>query len=286
MPKISGQTQLLGVIGDPIAHTLSPAMHNAALEHLGLNYVYVPFWVKPEQLAVAIAGLDALNVIGFNVTIPHKETILPYLADISDLAQQVGAVNTVYRSEKGWVGTNTDVHGFLTPLRQQSYKWSEIAVLVLGYGGAARAVVTACYDLGCRRLYISGRQTERLEAFVASWPQISLHALPWTERATCLGEVSLVVNTTPMGMSPHTEATPLTAEDLAQLPATAIVYDLIYKPRPTLLLQLAMARGLQTFDGLAMLLHQGAAALECWIGQAAPTAIMATALETALGMDQ
>lgn len=151
MPKISGHTQLLGVIGDPIAHTLSPAMHNAALEHLGLDYVYVPFWVKPQQLGVAIAGLDALNVVGFNVTLPHKETILPYLADVSDLAQQVGAVNTVYRSEKGWVGTNTDVHGFLAPLRQQSYPWSEIAVLVLGYGGAARAVVTACYDLGCRQ---------------------------------------------------------------------------------------------------------------------------------------
>ncbi|QEQ02193.1 shikimate dehydrogenase [Thermosynechococcus sp. B0] len=286
MPKISGHTQLLGVIGDPIAHTLSPAMHNAALEHLGLNYVYVPFGVKSQQLGVAIAGLDALNVVGFNVTIPHKETILPYLADVSDLAQQVGAVNTVYRSEKGWVGTNTDVHGFLAPLRQQSYPWSEIAVLVLGYGGAARAVVTACYDLGCRQIYISGRQGERLEAFVASWPQITLHPLPWSERATCLENVSLVVNTTPIGMSPHTSATPLTAEDLAKLPATAIVYDLIYKPRPTLLLQLAMARGLQTFDGLAMLLHQGAAALEYWIGQPAPTAIMATALETALGREK
>ncbi|WP_297040684.1 shikimate dehydrogenase, partial [Thermosynechococcus sp. OHK43] len=218
--------------------------------------------------------------------IPHKETILPHLADVSDLAQQVGAVNTVYRSEKGWVGTNTDVHGFLAPLRQQSCLWSEMAVLVLGYGGAARAVVTACYDLGCRQIYISGRQRERLEAFVASWPQIPLHPMPWSERATCLAKISLVVNTTPIGMAPHPGATPLAAEDLAKLPATAIVYDLIYKPRPTLLLQLAMARGLQTFDGLAMLLHQGAAALEYWIGQPAPTAIMATALETALGMEK
>ncbi|WP_298614481.1 shikimate dehydrogenase [uncultured Thermosynechococcus sp.] len=285
MPKISGQTQLLGVIGDPIEHTLSPEMHNAALEYLGLNYIYVPFWVKPQQLAGAIAGLDALNVVGFNVTIPHKEAILPYLADVSDLAQQVGAVNTVYRSEKGWVGTNTDVHGFLAPLQQQTYPWSEIAVLVLGYGGAARAVVTACYNLGCRQIYISGRQGERLEAFVTSWPWRTLYPLAWSERATCLEKVSLVVNTTPIGMSPHRDATPLTGEDLARLPDTAIVYDLIYKPRPTLLLQLAMARGLQTLDGLAMLLHQGAAALEYWIGQPAPTAIMATALETALGTE-
>ncbi len=234
----------------------------------------------------AIAGLDALNVVGFNVTIPHKETILPYLAHVSDLAQQVGAVNTVYRSEKGWVGINTDVHGFLAPLRQQSYLWSEIAVLVLGLWGCARAVVTACYDLGCRQIYISGRQGERLEAFVASWPQMTLYPLPWSERATCLEKVSLVVNATPIGMSPQTGATPLTAEDLAKLPTTAIVYDLIYKPRPTLLLQLAMARGLQTFDGLAMLLHQGAAALEYWIGQPAPTAIMATALEAALAVEK
>lgn len=114
-------------------------------------------------------------------------------------------------------------------------------------GVPARAVVTACYDLGCRQIYISGRQRERLQALVASWPQRTLHPLVWSERATCLEKVGLVVNTTPIGMNPHRDATPLTGEDLARLPATAIVYDLIYKPRPTLLLQLAMARGLQTF---------------------------------------
>nr|WP_227517455.1 hypothetical protein [Thermostichus lividus] len=114
MVAISGNTQLLGVIGDPISHTLSPAMHNAALEYLGLDYVYVPFAVKASDLEAAIAGLAALRVVGFNVTIPHKEAIVPHLAAISDLAQQVGAVNTVYRSDQGWVGTNTDVHGFFS----------------------------------------------------------------------------------------------------------------------------------------------------------------------------
>ncbi|WP_448524841.1 shikimate dehydrogenase [Parathermosynechococcus lividus] len=282
MVAISGNTQLLGVIGDPISHTLSPAMHNAALEYLGLDYVYVPFAVKASDLEVAIAGLAALRVVGFNVTIPHKETIVPHLAAISDLAQQVGAVNTVYRSDQGWVGTNTDVHGFLAPLRSLLWNWSDTAVLVLGYGGAARAVVAACHDLGCAQLYVSGRQPERLAAFAASWPSLSVEALPWEARTACLGDIRLVVNTTPIGMSPHREATPLAAEDLAQLPATAVVYDLIYKPRPTLLLQLAMARQLHTIDGLTMLLHQGAAALEHWLGQPAPTAVMATALEAAL----
>ncbi len=257
-------------------------MHNAALSHLGLDYVYVPFAVEASQLERAIAGLAALNVVGFNVTIPHKEAVLPYLAAVSDLAQQVGAVNTVYRSEQGWVGTNTDVHGFLAPLRSQSQNWPETAVLVLGYGGAARAVVAACHDLGCEHIYISGRQPERLAAFVASWPNLKLVPLPWESRTSCLERITLVVNTTPLGMSPYTEATPLAAEELAKLPATAVVYDLIYKPRPTLLLQLAKARQLHTIDGLAMLLHQGVAAFEHWMGQPAPVDVMAAALEAAL----
>jgi len=282
MPAISGTTKLLGVIGDPIEHTLSPAMHNAALAHLGLDYVYVPFAVQAGQLEAAIAGLAALGVVGFNVTIPHKEAVLPYLAAVSDLAQQVGAVNTVYRGEQGWVGTNTDVHGFLAPLRSHPQNWSDTAVLVLGYGGAARAVVAACHDLGCSHIYVSGRQPERLAAFVASWPTLALEALPWEARTSCLEQTRLVVNTTPIGMSPHTDATPLEAQALAKLPPTAVVYDLIYKPRPTLLLQLAMARQLQTMDGLTMLLHQGAAALEHWIGQPAPTPVMAAALAAAL----
>ena len=145
---ITGSTRLLGVMGHPVEHSLSPIMHNAAIAHLGADFVYIPLPVAPDNLPKAIAGLEALGVRGFNLTIPHKQAIMPMLAEVSELAQAIGAVNTVWWTPQGWSGTNTDVAGFLAPLEALGRDWRSTTAVVLGNGGAARAVVAGCGQLG------------------------------------------------------------------------------------------------------------------------------------------
>jgi shikimate dehydrogenase len=279
---ITGQTRLLGVIGYPIAHTLSPVMHNAALASLqqqipDLNFVYLPFAVQPDQLSAAIAGFAAIGVQGFNVTIPHKQAILPFLNQVSAIAQAVGAVNTVWRTEQGWAGTNTDIQGFLAPLRT-CQDWQ--TAVILGSGGAARAVVAACAELGFSRIAVVGRNQDKLSQFKQSWQnldQLTVHA--WSDLEQLLPQTNLLVNATPIGMHPNSEQSPLAQPEIALLPAHALVYDLIYTPRPTLLLRLAEQSGLAAIDGLEMLVQQGAAALEIWLQQPVPVAAMRLAAE-------
>ena len=161
---ITGTTQLLGVIGDPVEHSLSPAMHNAAIAHLGVDIVYLPLPVPNGRLTEAIAGFEAIGLRGINITIPHKQAIMPLLNDISDIAQAVGAVNTVGWGKTGWWGTNTDVVGFIAPLKNLERNWTNAIALVLGNGGAARAVVAGCTQLGCQEIWVGGRRAEKLEA--------------------------------------------------------------------------------------------------------------------------
>jgi shikimate dehydrogenase len=285
---ITGQTRLLGVIGFPIAHTLSPAMHNVGLQVLQqqrpeLDFVYLPFPVQPDQLSAAIAGFTAIGLKGFNVTIPHKQAILPLLSQVSAIAQSVGAVNTVWRTEQGWAGTNTDVQGFLAPLSSPPRKWQR--AVILGSGGAARAVVAACAELGFEQIAVVGRDTDKLAQFKQSWPavdQLTVHT--WPDLSQLLPQTSLLVNATPIGMHPHPNQSPLSEAELALLPSDALVYDLIYTPRPTLLLQQAQQRGLKAIDGLEMLVQQGAAALEIWLQLPAPVAAMRQAAEQHLLM--
>lgn len=285
---ITGKTGLLGVIGNPIAHTLSPAMHNAALEQLGADYVYVAFPVAADQLEAAIEGFAAVGVRGFSVTIPHKQAIMPLLTEISPPAQAVGAVNTVWRTEQGWAGTNTDVIGFLAPLQSLNRDWTEAKTVVLGNGGAARAVVAACAQLGMQAIQVVGRSPEKLAAFEASWqtsplrPSLTVH--DWEALAELLPQADLLINTTPIGMHPQVEASPLTRELMGRVKAGAIAYDLIYTPSPTRFLTLAAQRGLIPIDGLEMLVQQGAAALEIWLQQTAPVDTMRQALKQHLGL--
>jgi shikimate dehydrogenase len=286
---ITGKTKLLGVLGWPIEHSLSPVMQNTAIATLGIDYAYVPFAVAPEQLSKAIEGLWAIGVQGFNVTIPHKQAIMPLLNEISPVAQAVGAVNTVWRTEQGWSGTNTDVEGFLAPLHEQQRDWRSTEVVILGNGGAARAVVAGCMQLGCAQVQVVGRNAQKLEAFLQSWqsPLLSNSSDRLTDRLTVhlwdtlpnlLPSAGLVVNTTPIGMAPHAQASPLMKADLQQLPTGAIVYDLLYTPRPTQFLQLAQAQGTTSIDGLEMLVQQGAAALQQWVQQPAPISEMRRSL--------
>ncbi len=287
MLPITGTTKLLGVIGHPIAHTFSPAMHNAAIEYLGLDYRYVAFAVTPADLATALAGFAAIGVVGCSVTIPHKQAIMPLLAQITPLAQAVGAVNTIWNTPTGWHGTNTDISGFVAPLAAMQRDWGKTIAIVLGNGGAARAVVAGCHQLGCSEINVFGRDATKLAAFGASWQDLRLETIAgktspvqirtqlWSELATFIDRDNLLfINSTPIGMHPHVEDSPIDGAMMAKLGANAIVYDLIYTPRPTKFLQLATANGAIAIDGLEMLIHQGAIAFELWLQQPAPIEVM------------
>lgn len=290
---ITGKTKLLGVIGYPIEHSLSPVMHNAAIQAINnqtdfIDYVYLPFPIKPEDLNTAIAGFSAIGVRGFNITIPHKQAILPLLSEVSDIARAVGAVNTVYRINNGWAGTNTDVDGFLAPLKTYNWEWHQKVAVVLGNGGASRAVVAGCAKLGFAEIHVIGRSQEKLTAFAESWVNsplpVNLAIHKWDEMSSLISQADLLVNTTPIGMYPNINSSPVDEAIFDGLSPRAIVYDLIYIPSPTQFLQQAQIRGAIAIDGLEMLVQQGAAALELWLQQSVPVDIMRHSLRQYLGL--
>ncbi|OUL31634.1 shikimate dehydrogenase [Nostoc sp. 106C] len=290
MLQITGKTKLLGVIGHPVEHSLSPVMHNAAIAQLGLDYVYLPFPIAPENLEVALAGFAAVGVVGFSVTIPHKQAIMPLLSEITPIAQAIGAVNTVTRQDHQWVGTNTDIEGFIAPLQTTYHQdWSQKAAVILGNGGAARAVVAGCHQLGFAKIHVVGRNQQRLQEFYDSWDNSSLAANlqvhTWDKLAKLIPQANLLVNTTPIGMYPKVDESPLSATEIAELPKEAIAYDLIYIPKPTQFLQLAEKQGAIAIDGLEMLVQQGVAALKIWLQlETVPVEVMRQALQNHLGL--
>ena len=280
---VDGATALVGVLGDPVRHSLSPAMHNAALRQLGLNWIYLAVPVPAAELATVLRALEVIGCRGLNVTIPHKQAVAALVRELRPLAQRIGAVNTlVPHPEGGWIGTNTDAEGFLAPLRAGGQAWSGRRAVVLGCGGSARAVVAALVELGLETITVVGRRPPLLEALAAECRPFApgLRTLAWSTEGSdgpgalrsALKAADLVVNTTPVGMASPVEATavdrcPLTAAELDALAPESTVYDLIYTPRPTRLLQLAQERGCRIQDGLEMLVQQGAAALRLWSGQ-------------------
>ena len=283
MDIITGKTKLLGIIGDPVEHSLSPVMQNVAINHLGLDYIYVPFPVKGENLEQAIAGFKAIDLVGFNVTIPHKEAIMSFLTEITPTAKAIGAVNTVWRTETGWKGTNTDVTGFIAPLKAMSRNWSEMTPVVLGNGGAARAVIAGLAELGCREINLVGRNKDKLAIFYQSWQNslqitqlLKIHY--WENLPGLLPTADLIVNTTPVGMYPNVDRSPIEASLMKKLKSNAIAYDLIYTPSPTRFLSLAQEQGATIIDGAEMLVQQGASALEIWLQQPVPVKVMREAL--------
>ena len=283
---IGGKTRVLGVVGHPVDHSLSPLMHNAAIARLNLDLVYLPFPVAPECLEVALAGFAAIGVVGFSVTIPHKQAILPLLTEVSTVAAAVGAVNTVLRKDGGWLGTNTDVEGFVAPLLGDR-DWSRTVAVVLGNGGAARAVVAGCSQLGCAEIFVVGRNRERLAAFREGWDlpvSDRLRVCTWDELSSLIPQANLLVNATDVGMGKKVDQSPIGVEEMRLLPDGAVVYDLIYNPSPTKFLQLATDCGLMAKDGAEMLVQQGAAALKLWLQlPSVPVDVMRQALQSHLG---
>ncbi len=288
---ITGKTQLLGVIGHPVEHSLSPAMHNAAIANLGLDYVYLPFPIAPKNLKTALDGFAAIGVVGFSITIPHKQVILPLLSDITPIAQAVGAVNTVVRKDNQWLGTNTDVDGFISPLRNYNHNWSQQVAVVLGNGGAARAVVAGLTQLGISQIHLLGRNLEKLQAFQQSWEssplEVNLQVHEWKSLPKLISQANLLVNTTPVGMYPRIGESPVSIEEMANLQPGAIAYDLIYTPNPTQFLQQAQQVGAIAIDGLEMLVQQGAIALKMWLQRdTVPVNIMRQALQEQLSINK
>ncbi len=280
--SVLGTTKILGVIGFPVSHSLSPIMHNAAIAAMGLDYVYVPFPIAINDLPAAIVGLKAIqSVQGFNLTIPHKVEVIPLLDEVLPIAKSVGAVNTVKRIGDRWVGTNTDVAGFLEPLKQLNYDWTDRPAVVLGSGGAAKAVVAACLKLGCSVIHVVGRDPKKMKKFhgvmTSQLQDYNLRVHPWTSIPHLLEVAGILINATPIGMS-NDPNTPISEAEMQLLPSHAIAYDLIYTPRPTKFLQIAAARGLKAIDGLEMLINQGAIGLEWWLEQPVPVEIMRQAL--------
>jgi shikimate dehydrogenase len=277
------------ILGYPVAHSRSPAMHNKAFETLGIEARYVAFQVLPEDLPDAVRGLRALNVRGANITLPHKTAIIPLLDEIDAVAQHIGAVNTLLRDGDRLVGSNTDAEGLTRSLVEAGVQLRESRATVLGAGGAARASIVGLAQAGVRRIHVAARQLDRAQALVDDLrPRLlpaELSALPLSAAALApaFAETDLLIQATSATLAgdPGAEAFAL-GLPLASLPGSAIVTDLVYKPIQTSLLRAAAALHLSTVDGLGMLLHQGALAFERWTGQRAPLGPMRAAMVAGL----
>lgn len=275
-------TRIVLLLGSPVEHSLSPCLHNTAFAAHEINAVYAATEVDRPDLADAIRGMRALRILGANVTIPHKERVVPLLDSLSTRAKALGAVNTiVVRSGEDGTrtlhGDNTDIAGFLEPLHRRTGLHGQ-PMTILGAGGAARAAAYALLTTYAPQpLTVAARRPDQAQALVDA---LHPHALPNASATACalddahaaVRSSRLVVNATPVGMAPHDESTPWPHPDCFS--SGQLVYDLVYTPRPTRLLREARAQGADTQDGLAMLIGQAAAAYEMWTDRAMPTDVV------------
>jgi shikimate dehydrogenase len=269
--EISGKTKITGLFGYPVEHSLSPAMHNIAFRHLDLDYCYVAFSVKPELLEDAVRAIKALDLAGVNVTIPHKEKVIPLLDEISEEALSIGAVNTI-KNEKGrLIGFNTDGRGFMKSLSENSIDVKNKKILIVGSGGASRAVgYYICKESSM--VYLSDIDIKKAESLGDYLNSIrgNAHVIDTRDllKKDILEEIDIIINATPLGLKPD-DSLPI---DVSLLKKKHIVCDLIYKETP--LLKRASEIGCKTIDGLGMLLWQGVFAFEIWTGKTPPVDIM------------
>lgn len=259
--KITAATKLCAIIGNPIEHSLSPLVHNAAFEHLGLDYVFVAFRV--EQLKEAVKGIAALGFKGVSVTIPHKTEVMDYLDEIEPVARRIGAVNTIVNRDGSLIGYNTDWSGAMKALEDKIALPGKTAV-VLGAGGAARAIAFGLKEKGADPVVLN-RTISRAEA-LASGIQCRFGGIELIEQLS----FDLIINATSVGMSPHADSTPLDKAVLKDV----IVFDTVYNPLKTRLLREAEANGCATVTGLEMFINQAARQFELWTGQQPPTDLM------------
>ncbi|MEO0560223.1 MAG: shikimate dehydrogenase [Bacteroidota bacterium] len=259
------ETGLVVLVGDPVEHSLSPQIHNAAFQAQGLNLTYLACRVSPARLAAAIDGLGALGGVGANVTIPHKQAVLELATSASPSARAIGAANTLVRTSDGWRADNTDPAGFLAPL--DSYAESlrgELAILI-GAGGAARAVAWACTEHLGARVIVAARRVGQARKLAET---LGTEAMTVADAQRFARDAALVINATPVGMAPHASLTPWTFP--TGLRPSQIAYDLVYRPAQTRFLQEAEAAGATCIGGLPMLIGQAAASYRQWTGREMP----------------
>lgn len=284
--EITAKTQIVGVIGWPVSHSVSPAMHNAAFAALELDWCYLPLPVPVEphpRIGEAVRGLLSLGLRGANVTVPHKQAVMPHLDWLTPAAQAIGAVNTIRIEADGRLsGDNTDARGFIADLGEHGVALAGKRALVLGAGGSARAIVYGLAEAGCQSIAIFNRTAEKAHDLAMDirtvFPFCRFSGHPgFDDLAVMASEADLVVNCTSLGMTPNVEGLPWLAE-VAFRPGQT-VYDLVYNPLQTRLLQKATVDGAHAINGLGMLIWQGALAFERWTGQLPPVEVMRRAAE-------
>jgi len=288
MITINSTTKLTGVFGYPVEHSLSPAMHNAAFSHLKLNYLYLPFLVHPDNLEEAVRSIVALGMEGVNITIPHKQTVIPYLDEISQEAELIEAVNTIKRVDDRLVGYNTDGKGFISSLEEELGVIPKgKSILIVGAGGVARAVAIQSALEGASKVAIANRTEEKAKNLARyiedNIKGCSTEALSISELKDAILNADILINATPVGMISYPVKRLIETEWLNE---DLIVCDLVYNPRQTQLLREAKEKGARTLEGLGMLIFQGSLAFKIWTGREAPLSIMRQTLEKRLGISQ
>lgn len=274
---IKGSTRVYAIFGHPISHSLSPRMHNTAFRALHLDCVYVPFDVQPKDFETAARAIRAMGISGVNITIPHKESIIFFLDEISAEASLTGAVNTVKNDDGKLTGYNTDVYGFLRSIKEDlGFHPKGSTVAVIGAGGAARAVLTALCMNDASEIYVMNRTFDKAKKlateFKKNFKDTQIYAVPLDDKEEMersLGSANLLVNATPGGMKGAGSV-----EVPLELSQTAAVYDLVYDPCETSLIERAKGMGRRASGGLGMLLYQGAESFKIWTGEEAPVEVM------------
>ena len=282
--NIKGSTNIVGLIGHPVEHSFSPPMHNAAFKALGMDYAYVAFDVEPEDLKSAIEGADALNIKGFNVTIPHKVNVMEYLDELDEVAELIGAVNTIdFKNLKGY---NTDGIGAIKAIEEVT-RIKGKNVVVAGAGGASRAISFYIAKYGAQSLTILNRsesKAQNLAGDVLSSDLISdVKSDSISEINAYLKDADILIDTTPLGMDPHIDDEPIaTAVNMQE---ELVVFDAVYNPNETVLLKEAIKAGAKPVYGIKMLLYQGAESFEIWTGRKAPVDEMEKVLKQTLNLE-
>lgn len=282
---LDGYTRVCGLIGNPVEHTLSPAIHNFLASELGDNLVYVPFRVPEGLVGDAVGGAYALNLLGCNVTVPYKSQVLPFLKEVDGLAGRIGAVNTLVRTEGGFKGYNTDMPGLFRAFCSDGVKVEGESALILGAGGVARAVAMLLTEKGAGHIILMNRTVERAKAIAEEVNTLTgrrlASAMPFSDYPSLPeGERFLAIQATSVGMFPRTEEVVL--EDGAFYDKIHTGYDLIFNPAQTRFLKLVEEHGGRWYNGAKMLLYQGIIAYELWTGQTVAEELAERAYETLL----
>lgn len=270
--ELNGKTRTCGLLGNPVEHTLSPLIHNSLAEMKDINMVYVPFLVDIPEIATAVKGAYALNLLGMNATVPFKSDVIPYLMEVDELASDIGAVNTLVRTDGGYKGYNTDMSGLYRAMQSENIILEQADIIILGAGGAARAVAYMCANYGAEHITILNRTLPKAQAIATEinesmkkkgrWVEDCMEAMPLHAYTELPDRRYIVIQSTSVGLHPHIDD--VVIEDKKFYEKVSIGFDLIYKPAETKFMKLVKEAGGEAYNGLKMLLYQGVIAFELW----------------------